>query len=105
MRLFRYAPLVVGVVILVWQFGTDWLVTVGAFGGILLFLVVMHELGHFTVAKLVGVRVLEFGVGLPPKAWGIKRGETEYTVNWLPLGGFVRMLGEEDPDDPRSLAA
>ena len=105
MRLFRYAPLVVGVVILVWQFGTDWLVTVGAFGGILLFLVVMHELGHFTVAKLVGVRVLEFGVGLPPKAWGIRRGETEYTVNWLPLGGFVRMLGEEDPDDPRSLGA
>lgn len=105
MRSLRSAPLVIGVAILVWQFGTDWLRTVGAFGGILLFLVIMHELGHFTVAKLVGVRVIEFGVGLPPKAWGIKRGETEYTVNWLPLGGFVRMLGEEDPEDPRSLAA
>jgi regulator of sigma E protease len=105
MRSFRYAPLAIGVAYLVWMFGTDWLVTLGAFGGILLFLVVMHELGHFTVAKLIGVRVLEFGVGLPPKAWGIKHGETEYTVNWLPLGGFVRMLGEEDPCDPRSLAA
>lgn len=105
MRALRITPIAIGVGFLVARFGTDWLVTVGAFGGILLFLVIMHELGHFTVAKLVGVSVLEFGVGLPPKAWGIKRGNTEYTVNWLPIGGFVRMLGEENPDDPRSLAA
>jgi regulator of sigma E protease len=51
------------------------------------------------------VKVLEFGVGYPPKAWGKKVGETEYTINYLPLGGFVRLLGEEDPTDPRSLAA
>jgi regulator of sigma E protease len=68
-------------------------------------LIVVHELGHFVTAKLAGVKVLEFGLGYPPKVWGIKRGETEYTINALPLGGFVRLLGEEDPSDPRSLAA
>jgi len=75
------------------------------FIGILLFLVVAHELGHFTVAKLCGIKVLEFGVGIPPKAFSIQRGETTYSVNWLPIGGFVRMLGEEDPTDPRSFSA
>jgi regulator of sigma E protease len=75
------------------------------FGLILIGLIVIHELGHFITAKLTGVKVLEFGLGYPPKLFGIKRGETEYTVNLLPLGGFVRLLGEEDPTDPRSLAA
>src|SRR3990172_2143369 len=68
-------------------------------------LIVVHELGHFITAKLAGVKVLEFGLGYPPKLWGVKRGDTEYTINALPLGGFVRLLGEEDPSDPRSLAA
>ncbi len=75
------------------------------FVGILVALVVIHELGHFVTAKMAGVKVLEFGVGYPPRLWGKKFGETEYTLNWLPLGGFVRLLGEEDPTDPRSLAA
>ena len=75
------------------------------FFGILLFLVVAHEFGHFLTAKLFKIKVLEFGVGFPPKIWGKQLGETEYTVNALPLGGFVRLLGEEDPSDPRSLAA
>ncbi|MCA9830873.1 MAG: M50 family metallopeptidase [Dehalococcoidia bacterium] len=75
------------------------------FIGILLVLVVLHEFGHFVAAKAFGVKVLEFGVGFPPKIWGKKFGETEYTVNWLPIGGFVRLLGEEDPTDPKSLAA
>jgi regulator of sigma E protease len=75
------------------------------FAVILVFLVVVHELGHFVTAKLSGVKVLEFGIGYPPRIWGIKRGETEYTINALPLGGFCRMLGEEDPTDPQSLAA
>src|SRR5690606_2288872 len=53
-----------------------------------------------------GIKVLEFGVGFPPKAKTLfTKGETEYTLNWLPIGGFVRLLGEEDPTDPRSLAA
>ena len=52
---------------------------------------------HFVVAKLSGMRVDEFGLGYPPKAWGKKIGETEYTVNWLPFGGFVKIYGE-DPE-------
>ena len=75
------------------------------FFAIIIVLIVVHELGHFITAKLAGVKVLEFGLGYPPRLWGVKRGETEYTVNALPLGGFVRLLGEEDPSDPRSLAA
>jgi len=75
------------------------------FVGILVFLVVIHELGHFVTAKLSGVKVLEFGVGYPPRVWGFKFRDTEYTINALPLGGFVRLLGEEDPSDPQSLAA
>lgn len=74
------------------------------FIAIIVVLVIVHELGHFLTAKLSGVRVLEFGIGYPPRLWGMKRGETEYTINALPLGGFVRLLGEEDPTDPHSLA-
>jgi regulator of sigma E protease len=75
------------------------------FVAILVFLVVVHELGHFVTAKLSGVKVLEFGIGYPPRIWGFKLRDTEYTLNMLPLGGFVRLLGEEDPSDPQSLAA
>lgn len=62
---------------------------------ILSFLVLIHEFGHFIVAKKNGIKVEEFGIGFPPKVWGKKIGETEYTVNALPLGGFVRLYGEE----------
>ncbi len=72
---------------------------------ILVVLVVLHELGHFFTAKLFGVYVHEFGIGFPPRIWGKRYGETEYTLNWLPIGGFVRLEGEENPDNPRSLAA
>ena len=65
------------------------------FLGILIGLVLLHEMGHFVVAKMAGVRVEEFGVGMPPRAWGKRFGETIYSVNWLPLGGFVRLTGEE----------
>lgn len=76
------------------------------FLGLLLVLVVLHEFGHFLAAKAFGIKVLEFGIGFPPKALTyFRRGDTEYTLNWLPIGGFVRLLGEEDPTDPRSLAA
>jgi len=75
------------------------------FLGMLVVLIMVHELGHFVTAKLAGVKVLEFGLGFPPRLWSVRKGETEYTVNALPLGGFVRLLGEEDPSDPRSLAA
>ncbi len=75
------------------------------FVGIIVGLIVLHEAGHFITAKLTGIKVLEAGLGYPPRIWGFKRGDTEYTINWIPLGGFVRMLGEEDPSDPQSLAA
>ena len=65
---------------------------------ILLVLVVAHEFGHFFVAKRFGIRVDEFGFGFPPKLFGKKFGETEYTLNLLPLGGFVRIFGES-PDE------
>ena len=72
---------------------------------ILLGLVVAHEFAHFATAKLFGVYVHEFGVGFPPRIWAKRFGDTEYSINWLPIGGFVRLMGEEDASDPRSLAA
>lgn len=75
---------------------------------VLLVLIVVHELGHFFAAKAFGMRVDEFGVGYPPRAWGMKRGETEYTVNWLPFGGFVKIFGEDGVNgapEPRSFVA
>ncbi len=72
---------------------------------ILVALIVVHELGHFIAAKLAGVRVLEAGLGYPPRLWGVKFRDTIYSINLLPLGGFVRLLGEEDPSHPESLAA
>lgn len=76
------------------------------FISLLLVLVLIHEFGHYLAAKAFGIKVLEFGIGFPPRARTLfKKGETEYTLNWLPIGGFVRLLGEEDPSDPRSLAA
>jgi len=75
------------------------------FAGILIALIVAHEMGHFFTAKLTGVRVLEAGLGYPPRIWGFTYKDTLYSINALPLGGFVRLLGEEDPDEPGSLAA
>jgi len=76
---------------------------------VLVALIVVHEFGHFVIAKLSGMRVDEFGIGYPPKAWGKKFGETEYTLNWLPFGGFVKIFGE-DPEpgaerDPRAFSS
>jgi regulator of sigma E protease len=63
---------------------------------ILVLLIVTHELGHFIAAKIFGVRVEEFGVGYPPRALSFgKWGGTEYTLNWIPFGGFVRLFGED----------
>lgn len=62
---------------------------------ILTILVLVHEFGHFLIAKKMGVKVEEFGIGLPPRLFGIKKGETLYSVNLLLLGGFVKLYGEE----------
>jgi regulator of sigma E protease len=69
---------------------------------ILALLIIVHEAGHFVVAKRLGVRVLRFSIGYPPKVWGIRRGETEYAIGATPFGGYVRMLGEEVGEEPRS---
>lgn len=63
---------------------------------ILSILVFVHEAGHFFVAKWSGIKVEEFGFGLPPRAWGKKIGETIYSLNWLPFGGFVKLFGEDE---------
>lgn len=68
-------------------------------------IILVHELGHFIAARLSGIRVDEFGLGFPPRAVTLfKRGDTIYTLNWLPLGGFVRPAGEDDPNVPGGLA-
>jgi len=59
-------------------------------------LVFVHELGHFFVAKQLGVRVLRFSIGFGPVLWAWRRGETEYALSAMPLGGYVKMLGEDD---------
>ncbi|MGH4119935.1 RIP metalloprotease RseP [Clostridium sp.] len=68
-------------------------------------LIIIHELGHFMLAKLNGVKVHEFSLGMGPKIFGIKGKETEYLIKAFPIGGYVKMEGEnEESDDPRSLA-
>ena len=80
------------------------LTTVGIFIGILVGLILAHEFGHFITAKAFRVEVKEFGLGFPPRIIGRKRGETIYSLNAIPLGGFTKLAGEEDPEAPRSLA-
>ncbi len=75
---------------------------------ILVALILVHELGHFTAAKLFGIRVDEFGIGFPPRLFRVRRGGTDYTFNLLLVGGFVRIHGEDpgtDVRDKRSMAS
>jgi regulator of sigma E protease len=84
------------------------IITIVLFVFILGALVIIHELGHFLTARAFRVRVLEFGIGFPPRARVLRsKGETLYTLNWLPIGGFVKLEGEDgtDLEDPRSFAA
>lgn len=70
---------------------------------VFLLVILLHELGHFTVAKLVGIKVNEFSIGMGPKLLQRQEGETKYTLRILPIGGYVKMEGEdEDSSDPRS---
>lgn len=81
------------------------------FIAVLFVLILVHEWGHYITAKWTGMRVDEFGVGFPPKVISYQKGETEYSLNALPIGGFVRIYGEDptqvedDPDRNRSFAA
>lgn len=70
---------------------------------VFLMVILFHEFGHFAVAKLVGIKVNEFSIGMGPKLLQKKKGETEYTLRLLPIGGYVKMEGEdEESSDPRS---
>ena len=75
--------------------------TLLAFAFVLGVLIFVHELGHFVMARRVGIRVLKFSLGFGPRLVGFKRGDTEYVISAIPLGGYVKMAGE-NPDDPRS---
>jgi regulator of sigma E protease len=73
----------------------DFIITAIAFIVIFSVLILIHECGHFFAARAGGIKVEEFGFGLPPKIWGKKKGETIYSINAIPFGGFVRLLGED----------
>ncbi len=77
----------------------DFLVSAAAFIVLIGIMVVVHEFGHFAVAKLCGVRVEAFSVGFGPRLFGIKRGDTDYKVCLLPLGGYVKMTGENPSEE------
>jgi len=85
------------------------LTTLIAFLIVLGILIFIHELGHFLAARHVGVRVEAFSVGFPPTLWGKKIGDTEYRISWIPVGGYVKLFGQnvndEDPDDPTNYAS
>ena len=84
------------------------LITLIAFLIVLGILIFIHELGHFLAARHVGVRVEAFSVGFPPTLWGKKIGDTEYRISWIPVGGYVKLFGQnvddEDPNDPTNYA-
>lgn len=91
------------------EFQLNWLagnwMAIVALAAVLIVLILVHEMGHFVTAKMTGVKVQEFGLGYPPRIVAVRIKGTEYSLNWLPLGGFVRLLGEEDPKEPGSLAS
>ena len=73
---------------------------------LIMVLVGIHELGHFATARLFGIQIDEFSIGFPPRIWRRRRNGTLYSIGALPLGGYVRMLGENgDSEDPRSFGA
>ena len=84
---------------------SDFLTSVVAVAGVLGFMILIHEFGHYAVAKLLGVRVEQFAIGFGKRLIGFRRGETDYRINAIPLGGYVKMSGEnpmdQHTDDPR----
>jgi len=73
---------------------------------ILAVLILVHEIGHFVAARLIGVKVEEFGIGIPPRIKGWRRNGVLWSVNWIPFGGFVKVLGEDGKaSDPESINA
>ncbi len=81
------------------------ILTIVTFLAVILGLILAHELGHFLSAKAFGVTVNEFGLGFPPRLLSVKRGETLYSLNAVPIGGFVKLAGEEDSQVQKGLAS
>jgi len=83
----------------------DFLTSVVAVVGVLGFMILIHEFGHYAVAKWLGVRVEQFAIGFGKRVVGFRRGDTDYRINAIPLGGYVKMSGEnpmdQRTDDPR----
>ncbi|MBZ5689797.1 MAG: RIP metalloprotease RseP [Acidobacteriia bacterium] len=84
---------------------SDFLTSVVAVIGVLGFMILIHEFGHYAVAKMLGVRVEQFAIGFGKRLVGFRKGETDYRINAIPLGGYVKMSGEnpmdQRTDDPR----
>lgn len=72
------------------------MITILAFFFVLSLLIIVHELGHHTVAKLCGIGVERFSIGFPPRLFGIQIGETDYCISAIPFGGYVKITGQED---------
>jgi regulator of sigma E protease len=88
----------------------DFILSAIAFIIIFSVIILIHEYGHFWAARRAGIKVEEFGIGLPPRIWGKKKGGIIWSVNWIPFGGFVRLYGEDSSDpkilkDPKSFAS
>ena len=77
------------------------LTSIAAFTFVLGVLVFVHEMGHYLMARRIGIRVLTFSLGFGPKLLTVRRGDTDYCISAIPLGGYVKMAGE-NPDDVRS---
>jgi regulator of sigma E protease len=87
------------------MFSSSFLWSLGGFFIVLTPIILVHELGHFIAARLSNIRVEEFGFGFPPRALKLgERNGTVFSLNWIPLGGFVRPAGEDDPSVPGGLA-
>lgn len=78
---------------------SDFVISVVAVAVVLGFMILIHELGHYAVAKLLGVRVEQFAIGFGKRLCGIRKGETDYRINAIPLGGYVKMSGENPMDE------
>src|SRR5208282_3400861 len=83
------------------SFMSDFFISVISVAAILGFLILIHEFGHFAVAKLLGVRVEQFAIGFGKRLVGFRKGETDYRINAIPLGGH-RMMDGENPMDERT---
>src|SRR4030042_2635602 len=79
-------------------------IIIRVFVGFLFFLITCHELGHYLACRRAGIKVEEFGIRFPPRLFAVKRGDTEYSINLIPVGAFVRPLGENDRAVPGGLA-